>query len=140
MMEDDWFLPDVGGQPLQKFFECHMEEAKRCAQQPSNGPQKNEYYSPDFPEKIAKNCLPFSLLWSSVMLGKCTMQVFIFLVGLRFHFLGGFAVLQISTSSLLCTGDLGRHGNASCCRDYSTHFKTIIKKPNGFQVCCLQVS
>jgi len=132
MMEDDWFLPDVGGQPLQKFFECHMEEAKRCTQQPSNGPQKNGYYAPDFPEKIAKNCLPLSLLWSSVMLGKCTMQVF--------TFFGGFAVLQISTSSLLCTGDLGRHGNASCYRDYSTHFKTIIKKANGFHVCCLQVS
>jgi len=56
------------------------------------------------------------------------------------HFLGGFGVLQISTSSLLCTGDLGRHGNASCYKDYSTHFKTIIKKGNGFQVCCLQVS
>jgi len=55
------------------------------------------------------------------------------------HFLGGFAVLQISTSSLLCTGDLRRHGEASCYRDYSTHFKTIIKKANGFQVCCLQV-
>jgi len=56
------------------------------------------------------------------------------------HFLGGFAVLQISTSSLLCAGDLGRHGNASFYRDYSTHFNTIIKKANGFQVCCLQVS
>jgi len=78
MMEDDWFLPDVGGQPLQKFFEYHMEEAKRCAQQPSNGPQKNGYYAPDFPEKIAKNCSPLSLLWSSVILGKCTMQVFSF--------------------------------------------------------------
>ena len=55
------------------------------------------------------------------------------------HFLGGFAVLQISTSSLLCTGDFGRHGEASCYRDYSIHFKTIIKKANGFQVCCLQV-
>jgi len=41
-MEDDWFLPDVGGQPLQKFFECHMEEANRCAQQPSKGPQKTD--------------------------------------------------------------------------------------------------
>jgi len=39
---------------------------------------KNGYYVPDFPEKIAKNCLPLSLLWSSVMLGKCTMQVFTF--------------------------------------------------------------
>jgi len=34
MMEDDWFLPDIGGQPLQKFFEYHMEEAKKCSQQP----------------------------------------------------------------------------------------------------------
>jgi len=45
MMEDDWFLPDVGGQPLQKFFEYHMEEAKKCAQQPSNGPQKTDHFS-----------------------------------------------------------------------------------------------
>ena len=75
MMEDDWFLPYIGGQPLQKFFAYHMEEAKKCAQQPSNRPQKNGYYPPDFPEKIANNCSPLSLLWSSVMLGKCTMQV-----------------------------------------------------------------
>ena len=71
-------LVSSGGEPLQKFFEYHMEEAKRCAQQPSNGPQKNGYYAPDFPEKIAKNCSPLSLLWSSVILGKCTMQVFSF--------------------------------------------------------------
>ena len=116
--------------PLQKFFECHMEEAKRCAQQPSNGPQKNGYYAPDFPEKIAKNCLPLSLLWSSWVSVQCKFS----------HFVGGFAVLQISTSSLRCTGDLGRHRNASCYRDYSTQFKTVIKKANGFQVCCLQVS
>jgi len=45
---------------------------------PSNLQKKNGYYAPDFPEKIAKNCLPWSLLWSSVMLGKCTMQVFTF--------------------------------------------------------------
>jgi len=56
------------------------------------------------------------------------------------HFLGGFVVLQSSTSSLLCTGDLGRHGEASCYRSYSTHFKTIIKTASGFQVRCLQVS
>ena len=118
MMEDDWFLPDVGGQPLQKFFECHMEEAKRCTQQPSNGPQKNGYYAPDFPEKIAKNCLPLSLLWSSVMLGKCTMQVF--------TFFGGFAVLQISTSSLLCAGDLGRHGML-----HATEIAPHILKPSS---------
>ena len=53
MMEDDWFLPYIGGQPLQKFFEYHMEEGKKCAQQPSKGPQKNGYNAPDFPEKIA---------------------------------------------------------------------------------------
>ena len=40
MMEDDWFLPYIGGQPLQKFFIYHKEEAKKCVQQPSNGPQK----------------------------------------------------------------------------------------------------
>jgi len=34
-MEDDWFPPNVGGQPLQKFFEYLMEEAKKRAQQPS---------------------------------------------------------------------------------------------------------
>ena len=33
MMEDDRFLADVGGQPLQKFFEYHMVEAKNA---PSN--------------------------------------------------------------------------------------------------------
>ena len=63
---------------LQKILKYHMEEAKKCSQQPSNGSQKNGYYAPDFPEKIAKNCLPLSLLWSRVMLGKCTMQVFTF--------------------------------------------------------------
>jgi len=58
MIEDDWFLPDVGGQPLLKFFEHHTEEAKKCARQPYNGPQKNGCYAPDIPEKIAKNfCL-----------------------------------------------------------------------------------
>ena len=39
---------------------------------------KKRILRPRFPEKIAKNCLPLSLLWSSVMLGKCTMQVFTF--------------------------------------------------------------
>jgi len=39
---------------------------------------KNGYYAPDFPEKIAKNCSLLFLLWSSVMLGKCTVQVFTF--------------------------------------------------------------
>jgi len=73
----DWFLPDHGGQPLQKFFEHHTEEAEKCTQQPYNGP-KNGYYAPDFPEKIAKNCLTLSVLWTNVMLGKCTMEVFTF--------------------------------------------------------------
>ena len=59
MMEDNQFLPDVGGQPLQKFFEYHMEEAKRCAQQPSNGPQRNGYYAADFPEKNCKELFTF---------------------------------------------------------------------------------
>jgi len=31
MMEDDWFLPDIGGQLLQKFFECQMQEATKSA-------------------------------------------------------------------------------------------------------------
>jgi len=39
---------------------------------------KNGYHAPDFPEEIAKNCLRLSLLWSSVMQGKFTMQVFTF--------------------------------------------------------------
>ena len=132
MMEDDWFLPDVGGQPLQNFFEYHMEEAKRCAHQPSNGPQKADITPQIFQKKLQRIvhfclCYGQASCWVSV---QCKFS----------HFLGGFAVLQISTSSLLCTGDLGQHGNASCYRDYSTHFKTIIKKANGFQVCCLQVS
>jgi len=54
MMEDDWFLPYIGGQPLQKFFEYHMEEAKKCAQQPSNGPQKKRILRPRFSRKNCK--------------------------------------------------------------------------------------
>jgi len=78
MMENDWFLPDIGRQPLQKFFEYHMEEAKNAPSNLQTDHKKNGYYALDFPEKIAKNCLPLSLLWSSVVLGKCTMQVFTF--------------------------------------------------------------
>jgi len=128
-MEDDCFLPDVGGQPLQKCFEYHMEEAKRCAQQPSNGPRKTPQIFQKKLQRIVYLCLYYgqASCWVSV---QCKFS----------HFLGGFAVLQISTSSLLCTGDLRQHGNASCYTDYSTHFETIIKKENGFQVCCLQVS
>ena len=58
MMEYDWFLPEVGGQPLQKFFEYHMEEAKRCAQQPSNGPQK-PILRPRFSRKNCKELFTF---------------------------------------------------------------------------------
>ena len=61
-----------------EIFRISHGGSTKCAQQPSNGPQKNGYYAPDFPEKIAKNCLPLSLLWPSVMPGKCTMQVFTF--------------------------------------------------------------
>ena len=78
MMEDDSFLPDIGGQPLQKFYKYHMEKAKNAPSYLQTDHKKNGYFAPDFPEKIAKNCLPLSLLWSSVMLGKCTMQVFTF--------------------------------------------------------------
>ena len=39
---------------------------------------KKRILRPRFSKKIAKNCLPLSLLWSSVMLGKCAMQVFTF--------------------------------------------------------------
>ena len=131
-MEDDWFLPDIGGQPLQKFFEYHMEEAKKCAQQPSKGPQKTDTTPQIFQKNLQRIvylciCYGQASCWVSA---QCKFS----------HFLSGFGVLQISTSSLLCTGDLGRHGEASCYRDYSTYFKTIIKKANGFQVCCLQVS
>jgi len=132
MMEDDWFLPYIGGQPLQKFFEYHKEEAKKCVQQPSNGPQKTVSTPQIFQKKIQR------IVYLCLCYGQASCSVS---VQCKFsRFLGGFAVLQISTSSLLCTGDLGRHGEASCYRDYSTHFKTIIKKANGFQACCLQVS
>jgi len=52
MMEDVWFLPYIGGQPLHKFFEYHMEEAKKCAQQPSNGPQKTDTTPQIFQKKL----------------------------------------------------------------------------------------
>jgi len=42
------------------------------------------------------------------------------------HFLGGFAVLQISTSSLLCAGDLGRHGML-----HATEIAPHILKPSS---------
>jgi len=85
MMEDDWFLPDIGRQPLQKFFKYHMEEAKKCSGQPSNGPQKNGYYAPDFQKKLQRIvylclCYGQASCWVSV---QCKFS----------HFLCGFAVL-----------------------------------------------
>ena len=131
MMEDYWFLPDVGGQPLQKFFECHMEEAKRCAQQPSKRPQKTDT-TPQIFQKKLQRIVYFYLCYGQASCWEVYNASFhIFLVGLRYCKL---------TLLHYCAGDLGRHGNASCYRDYSTHCKTIIKKANGFQVCCLQVS
>ena len=99
---------------------------QKCAQQPSNGPQKTDTMPQIFQKKLQRIvyvCLCYGQASCKVS-SQCKFS----------HFLGGFAVLQISTSSLLCTGDLGRHGNASCYRDYSTHFKTIIKKANGFNL------
>ena len=132
MMEDDWFLPYIGGQPLQKFLEYHMEEAKTAPSNLQTDHKKADTTPQIFQTKLQRIvflclCYGQALCWVSV---QCKFS----------HFLGGFAVLQISTSSLLCTGDLGWHGEASCYRDHSTHFKTIIKKANGFQECCLQVS
>ena len=122
----------VGGQPLQECFEYQMQEAKKCPQQPSNGPQKMDTTFQIFQKKLQRTvylclCYGQASCWVSV---QCKFS----------HFSGGFAVLQISTSSLLCTGDLGRHRDTWCYKDYTTQFKTIIKKTNGFQVCCLQVS
>ena len=59
MMEDDWFLSYIGGQPLQKFFEYHKEEAKKCAQQPSNEPQKKRILRPRFSRKNCKESFTF---------------------------------------------------------------------------------
>ena len=90
MMEDDWFLPYIGRQPLQKFFEYHMEEAKKCAQQPSNGPQKTDTTPQIFQKKLQRIvylclCYGQASCWVSV---QCKFS----------HFLCGFAVLQINTS------------------------------------------
>ena len=86
MMEDDRFLPDVGGRPLQIFFEYHMEEAKRYAQQPSNGPQKKRILRPRFSRK---NCKELNCTFVSAMLKRHAGQVYnasfrIFLVDLRY--------------------------------------------------------
>ena len=77
MMEDDRFLPDVGGRPLQKFFEYHMEEAKRYAQQPSYGPQKKRILRPRFSRKNCKELF-------TVVSAMVKRHAHIFLVGLRF--------------------------------------------------------
>jgi len=84
MMEDYWFLPDVGGQPLQKFFECHMEEAKRCAQQPSKRPQKTDT-TPQIFQKKLQRIVYFYLCYGQASCWEVYNASFhIFLVGLRY--------------------------------------------------------
>ena len=80
MMEDDWFLPDIVGQPLQNVSEYHMEKAKKHAQQPSNGPQKKRIglIRPIFSRKNCKELFTFVSAIVKRHAGKCTMQVFTF--------------------------------------------------------------
>jgi len=59
MMEDDSFLPDIGGQPLQKFFQISHGESKKCSQLPSNGPQKKRILRPRFSRKNCKELFAF---------------------------------------------------------------------------------
>jgi len=102
MMEDDWFLPDIGGLPLQKFFEYHMEEAQNAPSNLQTDPKKTDTTPQIFQKKLQR------IVYLCLCYGQASCRVS---VQCKFsHFLGGFAVLQISTSSLLCTGDLGRHG------------------------------
>ena len=130
MMEDDWFLPDIVGQPLQNVSEYHMEKAKKYAQQPSNGPQKKwiGLIRPIFSRKNCKELFTFVSAIVKRHAGKCTMQVFTF----------SWWDCSIANQHFFITvyRNLSRHGEASCYRDYSTHFKTIINKANDFQVCC----
>jgi len=84
MMEDDWVLPDVGGQPLQKCFEHHMEEAKKCAQQLSNGPKKTHITQHIF-QKNCKELFTFVSAMVKRHAGKVYNASFhIFLMGLRY--------------------------------------------------------
>ena len=130
MMEDDWFLPEES--LCRNFSNITWRKQKDAPSNLQTDHKKTDTTPQIFQKKLQRIfylclCCGQASRWVSV---QCKFS----------HFLGGFAVLQISTSSFLCTGDLGRHGNASYYRDYSIHFQTIIKKANGFQVCCLHVS
>jgi len=94
---------------------------------------KKRLVRPRFSRKTCKELFTFV----SAMVKRHARQVYnasfhVFLVGLRYCKL---ALLHYCAQEIS-----GRHGEASCYRDYSTHFKTIIKKASGFQACCLQVS
>ena len=125
MLEDVWFLPDDGGRLCRNFSNVTWRKQKDAPSNLQTDHKKTDTTPQIFQKKLQRIvhlclCYGQASYWVSV---QCKFS----------HFLGGFAVLQISTSSLRCTGELGRHWNASCYRDYSTHFKPSSKKQMAFK-------
>ena len=58
---------------ISEYFRKVFSDAKIVAQQSISGNSAyNSYYAPQFTDRLVRNCIPLSLLWSSIMLGMPT--------------------------------------------------------------------
>jgi len=65
---------------ISEYFGKVISDAKIVAQQSISGNSGNPYYAPQFTDRLVRNCIPLSLLWSSIMLGKPTNKCNIFIL------------------------------------------------------------
>jgi len=76
---------DEGNEPIvpsrlvipYQFFLQFINESLATANKPTCSSQSNKYLFPNFVEKIRNLYLPYCLLWSSILLGSYTFDVFI---------------------------------------------------------------
>jgi len=59
------------------YFMNFGSDGRAFAVCPTDGPRHNKYMSPEFINRIEDLCLPYCLLWTSVMLGKFKGIVFV---------------------------------------------------------------
>ena len=61
---------------ISEYFGKVFSDTKVVAQQSISGNSAdNSYYAPQFTDRLVQNCMPLSLLWSSIMLGMPTNHV-----------------------------------------------------------------
>jgi len=107
------------------FFLDFINQGAEIAKRPINGSRSNKCMFPDFIEKIKHLCLPYCLLWTSVLLGT-----YKFVCGFSASFYSKLTWKgRLLLPSLLFLGDIGRHGKTHVCEEYTDYFDSISQHP-----------